>query len=158
MAYSKTVWVDGSTPALDAAHLNNLENGVEDVDVRLTTAEADIVALTTATTTNNIDITDLQNNLTSISLIRSGTFSGTQSPTLSTTFNITNYTDYNWTVSVFQTSRTTSNGHALVLNGYIDVDGNTVRLVSTDDTVAVPARYVLIGIKKTMSNFAQVNF
>lgn len=29
MAYTKTVWVNGSTPALDADHLNNMENGID---------------------------------------------------------------------------------------------------------------------------------
>lgn len=33
MAYEKTVWVNGQAPALDAEHLNKIEQGIEDVDV-----------------------------------------------------------------------------------------------------------------------------
>ena len=34
MAYSKTVWVNGQAPALDAAHLNKIENELEALDQR----------------------------------------------------------------------------------------------------------------------------
>ena len=33
MAYEKTVWVNGQAPALDAEHLNKIEQGIADVDV-----------------------------------------------------------------------------------------------------------------------------
>lgn len=39
MAYSRTTWVDGSTPAIDAANLNNIETGILGVE---TTANAAI--------------------------------------------------------------------------------------------------------------------
>ena len=34
MAYSKTVWANGQAPALDAAHLNKIENELEALDQR----------------------------------------------------------------------------------------------------------------------------
>lgn len=33
MAYEKTVWVNGQAPAIDADHLNKIEQGIADVDV-----------------------------------------------------------------------------------------------------------------------------
>ena len=39
MAYSKTSWVDDSEPAINAANLNNIENGVSDVDSRVKALE-----------------------------------------------------------------------------------------------------------------------
>lgn len=39
MAYNKTSWVDDSEPAINAANLNNIENGVSDVDSRLKVLE-----------------------------------------------------------------------------------------------------------------------
>ena len=160
MAYSKTTWVDGAAPALDAIHLNNLENGVEDVDVRLTTAESTISTLQTSSTqtaTNTQDIADINLELSKATYVLTGTFSGIWSPTLLTTFNITNYTDYNWTVAVHQTSRVSTNGHTIVLDGYIDADDNTIRLNSTDDGVAVAARYTIVGYKKTINTYIQLN-
>lgn len=34
MAYAKTTWVNGQTPALDAEHLNKIENELESLDNR----------------------------------------------------------------------------------------------------------------------------
>ena len=34
MAYAKTTWVNGQTPALDAEHLNKIENELEALDQR----------------------------------------------------------------------------------------------------------------------------
>lgn len=48
MAYNKTTWVNKKT-ALSAANLNNIENGVEDVDLRTTKLEEDI---------KNIDVSE----------------------------------------------------------------------------------------------------
>lgn len=60
MAYSKTAWENNITP-ISAANLNNLENGVEDVDERLSDVENSVSALE-----NNIgDLTDLETSDTS---------------------------------------------------------------------------------------------
>ena len=37
MAYQKTTWIDGSAPAINAANLNKLEQGVADAHDMLTT-------------------------------------------------------------------------------------------------------------------------
>lgn len=34
MAYAKTVWVNGQAPALDAEHMNKIENELETLDQR----------------------------------------------------------------------------------------------------------------------------
>ena len=34
MAYAKTTWVNGQAPALDAEHLNKIENELETLDQR----------------------------------------------------------------------------------------------------------------------------
>ena len=39
MAYTKTVWVDNSAPAIDATNLNNIEIGVELNDTNITTLQ-----------------------------------------------------------------------------------------------------------------------
>lgn len=164
MAYSKTIWQNGAAPALDAAHLNNIEDGIEALDVRVSANEADIAVNTAAINTTNTNvatntgsISTINNTIASAAIIRTGTFNGTWSPTLGTTFNISNYTDYNWTVSVNLVETEVTNHHTLVSDAYLDVDGNTLRLIATDNGSAVSARYQLIGIKKTMSDFAQLN-
>lgn len=47
MAYTKTVWKDypDTTTKMTAQNLNNIENGIENVDTRLTTAEGEISAM-----------------------------------------------------------------------------------------------------------------
>ncbi len=39
MAYTKTTWVDNSPPAINAANLNNIENGIEDHEQRIEALE-----------------------------------------------------------------------------------------------------------------------
>lgn len=50
MAYNKTVWVNDSTPAINATNLNNIENGIEALDNTSTSMAGSI-----ATNTTNID-------------------------------------------------------------------------------------------------------
>lgn len=164
MAYSKTIWVDNSTPSIDAAHLNNIENGLEDVDVRLTSAETSLIANQTNISLNTgsiqtltTELSTVENKLANIVIVRTGTFSGNWTPTLDTTFGITNYTDYDWVINLHQSSRTTTNGHIVTLKGFIDVDGFTVNLTSTDNTTAVEAQYTLTGYLKEYSNYASIN-
>lgn len=164
MAYNRTTWVDNSTPAINATNLNNIETGLTDVDTRLSSAESTITTLAGNITsndgdiaTNTADITALEGQLDDAMIVRTGTFSGVWSPTLQTTFNISTYSNYFWTVSVHQTSPTMHNGDDLELQGYLDVDNNTLRFVSESNNVAETARYTLIGVKKTMSNYAQLN-
>ena len=40
MAYSKTTWVNEGPPAIDADNLNNIEDGIANVDARVTNLEA----------------------------------------------------------------------------------------------------------------------
>lgn len=37
MGYTKTTWVDGTTPAINATNLNNIEDGIARVSVSSTT-------------------------------------------------------------------------------------------------------------------------
>lgn len=164
MAYSKTTWVDNSAPSLDAAHLNNIENGVEDLDIRLTSAESSLSTAEANITTNegNIqtlttDLNTVENKLANATIIRTGTFSGSWTPTLNTTFGVTNYTDYDWVINLHQTSRTTTNGHIVTLDGFLDVDGVTLNFTSTDNSTAVEARYTLTGYLKEYSNYSSIN-
>lgn len=39
MAYTKTAWVDNQEPAVNAANLNNIENGVSDHETRISAIE-----------------------------------------------------------------------------------------------------------------------
>lgn len=164
MAYSKTVWVDDSTPAIDAAHLNNIEDGIESIDIRVSATEADIStnASNISTNANNIltnatNHSDLVSDLGGAIIIKSGTFSGTWNPTLTGTFGVTTPSDYNWVVNVHQTSWVINNGAPMVLDGYLDVDGNTLRFTSSVDGVAKNARYSLVGYHVDYSSAAVVN-
>lgn len=164
MAYSKTTWVDDSTPALDAAHLNNIEDGIENLDGRVTTNESTLTTHTNSINSNTTEIltiesglNDLEADLNDMIIIRRGTFSGNWQPTLTSTFGITNNTDYNWTVAVHQTSRTTTNGHVVTLEGYLTADNDTLQFTSTDNSAAVAASYTLVGYRKTFSNASVVN-
>jgi len=164
MAYNRTTWVDNSTPAINATNLNNIESGLTNVDTRLSTAEGIITALDTRIlsndsdiATNISDITALETQLDDAMIVRTGTFSGTWSPTLQTTFNISTYTDYNWSVNVHQRSIPGGSSADVTLDAYLDVDNNTLRFTSSKGVTAVNARYTLIGVKKTMSDYAQLN-
>lgn len=50
MAYTKTNWVNEGPPAIDADNLNNIEDGIENVDARVTNLEA-LTELAVATVT-----------------------------------------------------------------------------------------------------------
>ena len=59
MAYEKTVWVNGQAPALDAEHLNKIEQGIENVDVMVQAASAGSVS-------KSLSASDLQAYLDSL--------------------------------------------------------------------------------------------
>lgn len=164
MAYSKTTWVDDSAPALDAAHLNNIEDGIENLDGRVTANESTLTTHLTSINSNTTnvatvtaDLTTLENSLDDMIVIRQGTFSGNWQPTLTSTFGITTPANYNWTVSVHQTSRTSTNGHIVTLQGYVTGDGDTLQFTSTDASTSVAAYYTIVGYRKTFSNASIVN-
>ena len=48
MSYTKTNWVNGSAPAIDADHLNNIETGIYNNDQQITSILASLLALNTA--------------------------------------------------------------------------------------------------------------
>ena len=60
MAYTKTVWVNGGVPAINATNLNHLEQGIFDTDASLTTNIANL-ATTNATVANLIVTRDYKN-------------------------------------------------------------------------------------------------
>lgn len=122
-------------------------------------------------------------NTDNVMIIREGYFRGVWDAELDNTFGIINYSDYNWTVSVTPTvtgyehdyNKDAANGHTPyagsdITNTWDDgdseyhygyVQGNLVRLeaIHRNDstTIAIPARYHLIGVLKTFSTYAQVN-
>jgi hypothetical protein len=89
--------------------------------------------------------------------MRTGTYSGTWAPTLDITYSISNYSAYNWVVMVSPTSYTMQNGHTINVDGYIDVDGKTIRFTASENSTSITARYTLIGIKKTISSLSTIN-
>lgn len=172
MAYSKTTWVDDSTPALDAAHLNNIEDGIENLDGRVTTNESTLTTHTNSINSNTTNlaavtsaVSTLEDSLDDMIIIRRGTFSGNWQPTLTSTFGITNHADYNWTVSVHQTIRPIQNSDIVpiqnsdivTLQGYLTSDGYTLNFTSTSSNQPVSASYTLVGFKKAFSNAVIVN-
>lgn len=164
MAYSKTIWINNSEPALDAAHLNNIETGIENVETRLTTAEASLLTAQGNIATNTSGISSLNTNLNTVDakfnnaiVVRTGTFIGNWSPTLVSTFGITNNTDYNWVITLHQTSWSVQNGDTVALTGSLDVDNNTVNFSSYVNGTATQAAYTITGYKKILSNVAVVN-
>jgi len=44
MAYTKTVWVNNSTPSINATNLNKIENGIFDVDAAVASLSASVGA------------------------------------------------------------------------------------------------------------------
>lgn len=164
MAYSKTTWVDGSAPAIDAAHLNNIEAGIENLDASLAFTISDVTANTSKIETNTADIatntSDIATINTSITdglILRKGTFSGTWNPTLDATFDISDYNNYYWIVNTHQTQRSVQNGDTVTCTGVLNADGVTLNFVSTSGATAVPAEYTLIAVKKDFSDYAVVN-
>lgn len=164
MSYQKTVWVDDSTPAINAANLNNIENGIEELFTRsdgglanITVLQTEMDAAEASIATNAANHTALVADINSAVIRRTGTFSGSWNPTLLSTFGITNHTDYWWTIQVNQPTLTLQNGHTIICDGYLDIDENTLRFTSTDNGVGVSADYLLVGISKDMGNYAVVN-
>lgn len=164
MAYVRTVWVDNSAPALEAAKLNNIEEGIESLDIALGTAQddiqqntTDINTLGTGIDTLSASVADINTLLTNPIVIRKGTFSGSWSPTLTSTFSVSTPSDYYWVIEVNQPSRTVNNGYTVTLYGTLQPDGNTINFVSTDNALPVNATYSIIGIKKVFSDYAVVN-
>jgi hypothetical protein len=47
MAYTKTVWVNSSAPAINATNLNKIEDGIFNNDAAITTASGTVSTLTT---------------------------------------------------------------------------------------------------------------
>lgn len=122
-------------------------------------------------------------NTSEVMIIREGYFKGSWDVELDNTFGITNYSDYNWTVSITPTligtehdyNKDHANDHTPFTGfdntisdvntqseyKYAYLDGNIVRLESIhrDGTtlIDIPARYHLIGVLKTFSTYAQIN-
>lgn len=113
MAYNKTTWVDGSTPAISAANLNNIEDGIYGHDV-------DISAIKTA-----LAVEDISAQLT---------LGGAWSQLIRVAYRVGNmvffyieastssYTaDYDYTIATFASGYRPSG--SVVCNGYT-TDGN----------------------------------
>lgn len=171
MSYQKTIWVDDSTPALNAANLNKIEEGIDEMSTILQTemeaAEASIItnasnhaALAADHAALAADHAALAAAINSAVIRRTGTFHGTWNPTLTSTFGIANPTDYWWTIQVNQPSlfhKYNEYSSTFVCDGYLDVDDNTIRFTSTDDGAGISADYLLVGISKALDNYAVVN-
>ena len=180
MAYSKTTWINGASPAINATNLNKIETGIYDLDATVTdhtstlaslsstvgshTTSISILGTTTSLHEDRIetaedDIASLQEDVTAIYtngiIMRTGTFTGAWTPTFTTTFGISTYADYNWIVNVKVPSWVISNGNTIVTTGTISGDNLTFN--ATVGGAGVAATYNLIGVKKTFSDYAIVD-
>lgn len=66
MAYNKTTWTDGSGEPLSATNLNNIENGISDVDNRLTTAEDILQSNSNTISSISTSLTEAEDNITTL--------------------------------------------------------------------------------------------
>ena len=120
-------------------------------------------------------------NTSNVMIIREGYFKGLWEPTFNITFGISNWNEYNWTVSVTPTVIGFEHDYNATLNHtpfsgfdtdniwdqddseyhYAYIQNNVVRLESIhrigNSVVDIPARYHLIGVLKSFSSYAQVN-
>jgi hypothetical protein len=64
VSYTRTVWIDNSMPFIDAAGLNNMEEGIVDVDARITVAEGIGATFTTFRTASGGRIASAEVNVT----------------------------------------------------------------------------------------------
>lgn len=180
MAYSKTTWINGASPAINATNLNKIETGIYDIDAIVTDHTSTLANLsstvgshTTSISTLNSttsdhesrldtaegDIDSIQDDITAIYtngiIMRTGTFTGSWSPTFTTTFSIAGYNDYNWILNVKIPNWTISNGAAVACIGTIS--GDNITMNATIGGTGVAGNYNLIGVKKTLSSFAVVD-
>lgn len=180
MAYSKTTWINGASPAINATNLNKIETGIYELDAVVTDHTSTLASLsstvgshttsistlntTTAGHESRLDtaedsIASLQGDVTAIYtngiIMRTGTFTGAWTPTFTTTFGISTYADYNWIVNVKVPTWTVSNGNVIVTSGTISGDDLTFTATVGGNNVA--ATYNLIGVKKTISDYAVVD-
>lgn len=71
MTYTKTTWVNGSAPAINATNLNNIENGIFNVDTSFTTHSTLTATLTV--------LGHVQNGIYTATILTSS-WNGTTSP------------------------------------------------------------------------------
>ncbi len=62
MAYSRTTWVDGTTPAINATNLNNIEQGIVDLDNGTVKLTGDQTVAGNKTFTHVVSMTEGYNN------------------------------------------------------------------------------------------------
>jgi hypothetical protein len=84
MAYEKTVWVNGQAPALDAEHLNKIEQGIAGVDVMVQATSAGSVS-------KSLSASDLQAYLDSLPRLLTEKHVITLNGTYSQTINIVGF-------------------------------------------------------------------
>ena len=180
MAYSKTTWINGASPAINATNLNKIEAGIYDIDAIVTDHTSTLASLSSTVGTHTTTISTLdstssdhevrldtaEDTIASIEediaaiytegiIMRTGTFTGSWTPTFTGTFGITGYTNYNWLLRVNMTAWTITNGSAVVCTGTISGDNITMN-VSVAGT-GVAGTYNLIGVKKTFSSFDTIS-
>lgn len=63
MSYTKTIYENGTTPAINAANLNKSEQGIYDNDARSTTNATNIGTLSNLTTTSKTNLVSAINEV-----------------------------------------------------------------------------------------------
>lgn len=179
MAYSKTEWINGASPAINSTNLNKIEEGIYTLDATVTTHTSSIsnLASTVGAHTTSIeelttsvdtliedtalmgtDIETLQDEmlaLDSLVIIRQGTFTGAWTPTFTSTFNVATHANYNWVCYLNVPSYTVQNGE--VLQKTVTFNGDNITFSSLRGSTGVYTEYTLIGYLKANSNYAIVD-
>lgn len=81
MTYTKTTWVNGSAPPINATNLNNIEDGIFNNDAAITTVSTSVSTLTNAFNTH----TTLSATLTVLGHVQNGVYTATIATTSWTT-------------------------------------------------------------------------
>jgi hypothetical protein len=72
MPYTKTTWVDASTPAIDASHLNKIEEGIRVAQLTAESATPGSTAATAVHVVTGFTFTDIQTQITAASAAGGG--------------------------------------------------------------------------------------
>jgi hypothetical protein len=72
MPYTKTTWVDANTPAIDASHLNKIEEGIRVAQLTAESATPGSTAATAVHVVTGFTFTDIQTQITAASAAGGG--------------------------------------------------------------------------------------
>ena len=123
MAYTKTTWINNSSPAISAANLNNIENGIAANDSAITNINTNIGDIT------SLETSDKTNIVTAINEINTKQNYSTTEQEIGTWIDGKTIYRKAFYISSFPNNTTTTMAHGLSVSSFTKISG-----IATDDS------------------------